>query len=123
MSEETPNASDRAKTLTARLEAIRSEELICRGRKIPIRLIADALINDGYVSLDEQARALGLNRSTAWTIMKTKHKLGMLNNKTVRTILANRGTPSSVRVIIHTMLDAQFLSEQEHFALAKKSKK
>jgi len=106
MNEKVPGATNNgAKSLTARLEAIRSEEqLHSRGRKIPIQLIADALIRAGYFSLDEQAKALGLNRSTAWTIMKARHKLGHLNNKTVRSILANPNTPVSVRVIIRTML-------------------
>ena len=106
MNEKVPSAaSDRTQSLTPRLEAIRSEEpLHSQGRKIPIQLIADALIRAGYFSLDEQAKALGLNRSTAWTIMKARHKLGHLNNKTVRSILANPDTPVSVRVIIRTML-------------------
>jgi hypothetical protein len=98
--------SSSASNLVARLEAIRVEQqLNCRGRRIPIQLIADALIKGGYNSLDEQAKALGLNRSTVWNIMKTKHKLGRLNNKTVRSILANPDTPPSVLVIIRTMLD------------------
>jgi len=107
MNEKVPRATiDRSKSLTARLEAIHSEEqLTSRGRKIPIQLIADALIKGGYLSLDEQAKALGLRRSTTWNIMKTKHKLGRLNNKTVRSILAHPDTPLSVRVIIRTMLD------------------
>jgi hypothetical protein len=89
-----------------RLKAIPSgEQLNFRGRKISIQPIADTLIGAGYTSLDEQAKALGLRRSTTWTIMKTKHKLGHLNNKTVRSILANPDTPVSVRLIIHTMLD------------------
>jgi hypothetical protein len=106
MSEKVPSATrDGAKRLVARLEAIGSEQqLFSRGRKIPIQLIADAVIRAGYISLDEQAKALGLRRSTAWTIMKAKHKLGHLNNKTVRSILANPDTPVSVRVIIRTML-------------------
>ena len=81
-----------------------TENLNSPGRKIPIHLVADALIKAGYLSLDEQAKALGVHRSTAWTIMKTKHKLGMLNNKTVRSILAHPDTPVSVRVIIRAML-------------------
>jgi len=32
--------------------------------------ISEALISSGYVSLDEQAKALGLGRSTAWMIVK-----------------------------------------------------
>ena len=98
--------SSSASNLVARLEAIRVEQqLKCRGRRIPIQLIADALIKGGYNSLDNQAKALGLNRSTVWNIMKTKHKLGRLNNKTVRSILANTDTPPSVLVIIRSMLD------------------
>ena len=90
--------SSSASSLVARLEAIRVEQQLKQ-------LIADALIKGGYNSLDDQAKALGLNRSTVWNIMKTKHKLGRLNNKTVRSILANPDTPPSVLVIIRTMLD------------------
>src|SRR6201989_581259 len=107
MSEKISTAtSSSASNLVARLEAIRIEQqLNCQGRRIPIQLIADALIKAGYNSLDDQAKALGLHRSTVWTIIKTKHKLGRLNNKTLRCILANRDTPPSVLMMIRTMLD------------------
>jgi hypothetical protein len=58
------------------------------------------LVAAGYISLDKQAKALGLRRSTAWTIIKKKHKLGRLNAKTTQSILANPGTPASVRAVI-----------------------
>jgi hypothetical protein len=100
----------RTQNLVARREKARhSEDINSAGRTIPIHLVAEALIKAGYLSLDDQAKALGLHRSTAWTIMKTKHKLGMLNNKTVRSILAHPDTPVSVRVIIRTMLDRKKL--------------
>lgn len=92
---------------SVRLETRDLEEARSRGRKIPVHLIADALIQGGYTSLEEQAKALGLNRSTAWTIVNTKHKLGRLNTKTARCILANPDTPVSVRAIIHSILDQQ----------------
>ena len=96
----------RTQSLASRLARFRDlEDVNSPGRKIPIQLVADALIKDGFHSLDQQAKALGLHRSTVWTIMKTKHKLGLLNNKTARSILAHPGTPASVRVIIHTILD------------------
>jgi len=76
-------------------------------RKIPIQPIADALVRAGYSSLDAQAKALGLHRATVWTIMKNKHKLGRINTKTARCILANPDTPVSVRVIIRAMLDGK----------------
>jgi hypothetical protein len=49
-------------------------------REYAVRLqdISEALIADGYTSLNAQAKALGLHRSAAWTIMKAKHKLGRL---------------------------------------------
>ena len=59
--------------------------------------IADALIADGYTSLDAQAKALGVHRSTAWTIIKAKHKLGRLHARTTQRILANPETPPAVR--------------------------
>ena len=33
--------------------------------------IREALIACGYTKLDQQAKALGINRSTAWTIFNT----------------------------------------------------
>ena len=63
--------------------------------------IADALISSGYTSLDDQAKALGLGRSTAWTIAKNKHKLGRLSAKTINRILANPQTPPAVRAVLH----------------------
>ena len=68
--------------LSARLEAVRLLHTSSVRRTIPVQRIADALVEAGYISLDQQARALGVHRATAWTIMRTKHKLGYLNGKT-----------------------------------------
>ena len=73
--------------------------------KTPIHLkdlerISDALVSSGYISLDEQAKALGVSRSTAWTIVNNKHKLGRLSIKTINRILSNRETPSKVRAVV-----------------------
>ena len=59
---------------------------------------------EGYTSLDNQAKALGLGRSTAWTIIRKKHKLGHLNAKTTESILANPDTPALVRAVIQQYL-------------------
>ena len=46
-----------------------------KGRQtLKIRELGDALISEGFVTLDEQALALGLCRSTTWTILKANHK-------------------------------------------------
>ena len=68
--------------------------------KCRLQDIADALIADGYTSLDAQAKALGIHRATAWTIIRKKHKLGRLNTRTIERILANPELPSSVRSVI-----------------------
>jgi hypothetical protein len=39
-----------------------------------MREIVEALVAAGYDSLDSQAAALGLSRSTTWTIIKATHK-------------------------------------------------
>ena len=69
-------------------------------RKTKIHDITDALISCGYTSLDEQAKALGLNRSTTWTIIKEKHKVGRLSAKTVERIITNPETPPRVRAAL-----------------------
>jgi len=96
--------ADRRPTLSMRLETVGHLERLRSRRKIPIQCIADALIEAGYTSLDEQSKALGLHRSTTWTIVKTKHKLGHLNTTTAQRILANPDTPPSVRAIIQQAL-------------------
>jgi len=71
-----------------------------RTHSIELRRISEALILSGYTSLDEQAKALGIHRSTAWTIVKSKHKLGRLSAKTVDRILNNPETPPPVRAVV-----------------------
>jgi len=95
-------------SLSTRFETVRYLNGInsspCPGRAVPIQAIADALVAAGYTSLDKQAKALGLCRSTTWTIMKMRHKLGRLNRQTAQRILENPDTPSSVRAIVQKAL-------------------
>jgi hypothetical protein len=62
--------------------------------------ITEALIAAGYTSLDAQAKALGLSRSTTWVITKSKHKVGRLSGKTINRILTNPQTPAAVRTVV-----------------------
>src|SRR6185503_19858814 len=73
----------------------------CDGMRPDLGSISEALIASGYTSLDEQAEALGLHRSTTWTLVKKKHKLGRLSAKTIVRILTNPQTPASVRTAVH----------------------
>ena len=82
---------------------------------IELGRISEALISSGYTSLDQQAQALGIHRSTAWTIVKNKHKLGRLSAKTIDRILTNPGTPPSVRAVIQ-----QYLAKRSDVVLGKR---
>jgi len=75
---------------------------------VTLQHISEALISAGFVSLDEQAKALGVHRATAWTIIKHKHKLGRLQRETVVRMLANPGTPQSVRNVIEQYAAERF---------------
>jgi hypothetical protein len=96
-------------SLGERLETVRYLNEIKKSssgarRTIPIKHIADALVAAGYTSLDKQAKALGIHRATAWTIVKRKHKLGRLNTHTANRMLANPELPPSVRIVIEQHL-------------------
>jgi hypothetical protein len=69
-----------------------------------LQRIAEALVAAGYTSLDKQAKALGIHRATAWTIIKEKHKVGRLNTNTVNRMLANPELPPRVRAVIQEYL-------------------
>jgi hypothetical protein len=92
--------------LSVRLHALRS--ISCRKNKI--QDIMEALISSGCNSLDDQARALGLPRSTVWTMRRNSHKLGRLSAKTLERIVANPETPPrvlySVQKYVREKLDA-----------------
>jgi hypothetical protein len=62
-----------------------------------IREIAEALVATGYLCLDDQASALGLPRSTTWTILRTQHKYSGLSASVINQILAQPHLPNLVR--------------------------
>jgi len=63
----------------------------------PIQRIGDALVAEGFVTLDEQAKTLGLPRSTTWTILRANHKKSGLSAAIVNRILKAPQLPGSVR--------------------------
>src|ERR1700748_2927731 len=65
-----------------------------------IKELSDALVASGFVSLDEQATALGLSRSTTWTILKAKHKNYGLSGALINRILRRPGLPRPVRATL-----------------------
>src|SRR5690242_21960972 len=65
-----------------------------------LKELSDALVAAGFVSLDEQASALGLSRSTTWNILSAKHKNYGLSGALINRILRKPGLHRSVRAKI-----------------------
>jgi hypothetical protein len=62
--------------------------------------IAEALALEGIANLDQQAKALGLARSTAWTILVASHKSTGISAKIIDRMLSAPALPASVRAKI-----------------------
>ena len=65
-----------------------------------IKELAETLEAVGFVSLDEKANALGLSRSTTWTILKAKHKNYGLSAAILNRVLRKPNLNSRVRAKI-----------------------
>ena len=62
-----------------------------------IKELGDALVVEGLVTLDQQADALGLSRSTTWTILKANHKASGLSATIINRMLAAPRLPMLAR--------------------------
>ena len=62
-----------------------------------MREIRDALVAEGCTNLDDQAAALGLSRSTTWTIMRGNHKGSGLSAKILTRMLSAPSLQPRVR--------------------------
>ena len=62
--------------------------------------LGNALVTAGLLTLDAQAEALGLSRSTTWTILQASHKASGLSAAIVDRMLASPRLPPRARVII-----------------------
>ena len=103
----TPGENDQSGQPRSGKCAVPSPKVTYRKYATRIQHIADALVAEGCVALDKQAKALGVHRSTAWTIMRTKHKLDRLSLKTTNRMLASPELPPYVRIIV-----LQYLAER-----------
>jgi hypothetical protein len=65
-----------------------------------IRQLGEALAVAGFVTLGKQADALGLSRSTTWTILKGHHKGSGLSTAIIKRMLASPQLPPDARAVI-----------------------
>ena len=73
-----------------------------------IRELGQALIDAGLRTLDAQADALGLPRSTAWTIVKTCHKTSGLSAGSIERMLASKLPPRARATIVEYVEEKSF---------------
>ena len=67
-------------------------------QRLKIEEIGRTLAECGFVHLEEQAFALGLSRSTAWTVIRATHKTSGLCALTINRMLASDHLPLRVRL-------------------------
>ena len=73
-----------------------------------IRELGQDLIDAGLRTLDAQADALGLPRSTAWTIVKTCHKTSGLSAGSIERMLASKLPPRARATIVEYVEEKSF---------------
>ena len=73
-----------------------------------IRELGQALIDAGLRTLDAQADALGLPRSTAWTIVKTCHKTSGLSAGSIERMLGSKLPPRARATIVEYVEEKSF---------------
>jgi hypothetical protein len=79
-----------------------------------IKEFGAALTASGLFTLDEQARALGLSRSTAWVILKANHKASGLTAATINRMLSSPELPPSARATILTYVEEKLAGLYGH---------
>jgi hypothetical protein len=78
----------------------------CKARQSArIRELAAVLAASGFVTLDKQAKALGLSRSTTWTVLKANHKASGLSAATISRMLSSPALPQHVRATLLTYVE------------------
>src|ERR1700686_726358 len=88
-----------------------------------IRELGQALIDAGGRTLDAQADALGLARSTAWTIVKTCHKTSGLSAAIIERMLGSKLPPRARAIIVEYVEEKSFglyggsRKQQQRFAV------
>jgi hypothetical protein len=76
--------------------------------------IGPALVMSGWVGLNEQANALNIPRSTAWTILNGKHKTSGLSALVINQMLAAPQLPPLVRAKLFEYIEDKISGAYGH---------
>jgi len=69
-------------------------------QSVKIGELRQALRDEGFHPLDQQAAVLGLSRSTAWTVLNGNHKASGLSAAVIKRMLASPQLPPKARQIL-----------------------
>ena len=79
-----------------------------------IKELKKALVASGILTLDEQAKVLGLKRSTAWNVLKGDYKSSGLSVTIINRILAAPQSPPLVRTTIFEYVEEKAVGLYGH---------
>jgi hypothetical protein len=74
-----------------------------------IRELGHALVDAGFLTLDEQSKAIGLTRSTTWTILRASHKGSGLSAAIIKRMLLSPKLPPGARKPYSSIIDASIV--------------
>ena len=76
--------------------------------------LGTALAAAGYVTVDEQARALGLSRRTSWAVLKGNHKASALSAAMIGRMLSSPELPPGARTTLLTYVEEKAAGLYDH---------
>jgi hypothetical protein len=79
-----------------------------------IKELRDALHASGFFTISQQAKALGLGRSTTWSILQGNHKGSGLSAATINRMLRAPQLPPLVRAIVLVYVDEKLAGSYGH---------
>ena len=83
-------------------------------QRAKIRQFGDALAAMGLRTLDKQADALALSRSTTWNLLKGKHKGSGISPTIINRMFASPRLPPHVRVTILEYVAEKAAGRRQH---------
>ena len=79
-----------------------------------IHEIVEAIETSGFVALDQQARALGLGRSTMWVVLQNHYKNTGLSGCTIGHMLSSPRLPPRVRALVIEYVEDKLAGRYGH---------
>jgi hypothetical protein len=79
-----------------------------------IAKIRQSLIAAGFDTLSKQAAVLGVSRSTAWAVLRGRHKSSGLSASIINRILGSQTLPPTARAIIDEYIQEKLLGAYGH---------